>query len=91
MIGDGDSAVENGPFACFLVTLVIHSCLIAFDLSSTWSLEFICFSVAGFDNLSSTIAAAEAVGFKTVAWATIESCADEAHRRLLTMTKPHLS
>ncbi|CAL1142865.1 unnamed protein product [Cladocopium goreaui] len=45
MIGDGDSAVENG-----------------------------------FDNLSSTIAAAETVGFEIVAWATIESCADEAHR-----------
>ncbi|CAE8641578.1 unnamed protein product, partial [Polarella glacialis] len=34
----------------------------------------------GFDNLASTIAAAEAVGFKLVACSTIESVADEAHR-----------
>ncbi|CAJ1334936.1 unnamed protein product [Effrenium voratum] len=34
----------------------------------------------GFDNLASTLAAAEAVGFETLAWATIESVADEAHR-----------
>ncbi|CAK9081287.1 unnamed protein product [Durusdinium trenchii] len=34
----------------------------------------------GFDNLSSTVAAAEAVGFEMRGWATIESCADETHR-----------
>ncbi|CAE7224654.1 unnamed protein product, partial [Symbiodinium necroappetens] len=34
----------------------------------------------GFDNLASTLAAAEAVGFETVGLATIEAVADEAHR-----------
>ncbi|CAE7436823.1 unnamed protein product [Symbiodinium natans] len=34
----------------------------------------------GFDNLASTLAAAEAVGFEAMGWATIEPVADEAHR-----------
>ena len=46
--------------------------------------------MAGFDNLSSTIVAAETVGFEIVAWATIESCADEAHRRRLRILRMSL-
>lgn len=67
MIGNGDSSRENGtPPSTFHP---LHC-----KRASLWH-------GSGFDNLSSTVAAAEAVGFEMRGWATIESCADETHRR----------